>query len=223
MRYFIFDKFNTWYDWRLTLTAKNVTPPEPKTNYVALDGMSGSLDLSEALTGEVAYHDRTVTASFWTSEGTFMDRIRQLGEIDRALHGKKVQIIDPDDPEHYFLGRVQVKSQSYDQVHAEFKLEAICDPWRYAVQETERHVYMGRETSETSVVIRNNGIKTLCPIITIAAETEGDVVVLSYDGSEVVLTDGMYRITDIKLRSGVNVIGVAGTGSVTFTYREAGL
>ena len=39
-RFFILDKFNTWYDWRCTLTSKSVTPAEPKTNYVTIDGCS---------------------------------------------------------------------------------------------------------------------------------------------------------------------------------------
>lgn len=216
MRYFIFDKFNTWYDWRLTLTAKDVTPPKPKTNYVALDGMSGTLDLSEALTGEVAYNDRTVTASFWTSEGTFQERVALLGEIGCALHGKKVQIIDPDDPEHYFLGRVKIKSQTYDQVHAEFTIEATCDPWRYAMEETERTVEVDGDAVD--VVIHNYGVKTLCPEITV----EGTVTI-TFSGTSVVLTEGTYRIADIKLRQGITVVTVSGTGSVAFTYREAGL
>ena len=68
-RYFVLDKYNTWYDWRLICTAKDVTPPEPKTYYVELDGMDGTLDLSESLTGEISYKDRTVSAAFFTNNG----------------------------------------------------------------------------------------------------------------------------------------------------------
>lgn len=216
MRFFIFDKFNTWHDWRLTLTAKDVTPPEPKTNYVALDGMSGTLDLSEALTGEVAYDDRTVTASFWTSEGTFLERVMLLGEIDRALHGKKVKIVEPDDPDHYFLGRIKVKSQTHDQVHAEFTIEATCEPWRYAMEETERLVQVNGNAVD--VVIHNNGVRTLCPDIKVTGS-----ITLTYGGASVTLSNGTYKVADIKLRQGVNVVGVSGRGSATFIYREAGL
>ena len=216
MRYFILDKFNTWYDWRLTLTAKDVTPPEPKTNYVSLDGVSGTLDLSEALTGEVAYNDRTVRASFWTSEGTFMERVALLGEITQALHGKKVQIIEPDDPEHYFMGRIRITEQAVDQVHAEFSIEAICDPWRYAVNETERRVEA--DPDGVDVVIHNNGVKTLCPDIFASG-----LMTMYYMGASVPLEEGSYRIADLKLRQGVNRISLYGRGVVTFTYREAGL
>ena len=217
MRQFIIDKYHTWHDWRLTLTEKDLTPPEPKTNYISLDGAHGTLDLTEALTGEAVYDDRTVTASFWTSEGTFQERRAVLKSITAALHGKKVKIVEPDDPEHYFLGRVKVMSLLCDQVHAELALEAICDPWRYAIDETNRRVEVS-SAAPADVVIVNHGDKTLCPSI----EVEGSVT-LTYGGGSVELTDGTYKVADIKLRSGSNVIGVTGDGVVTFTYREAGL
>lgn len=214
-REFIIDKYHTWHDWRLTLTAKDTTDPEPKTNYVALDGASGTLDLTEALSGEVPYGDRTVLASFWSSEGTYQDREAVVKKITAALHGKKVKIIEPDDPEHYFLGRVMVKGLERSMVHVAFELEAICDPWRYAVNETERRVEVD---GETDVVINNNGVKTLCPEF----EVDGTVTV-SYNGGTAELTDGTYKIAEVKLRQGVNVIGLSGSGTVAVKYREAGL
>ena len=216
-RYFILDKFNTFYDWRLILTSKDVTPPEPKTNLVELDGMSGSLDLSESLTGDIHYKDRTVSASFWTSEGSYKDREKLLRDIIRSLHGKKIKIIEPDDPKHYFYGRVQIKSQKNILPYAEFSIECTCDPWRYAVNDTVRRVEVDSQTI-TDVIIHNNGVKTLLPVITVTG-----AVKITYNGNETNLTDGSYKISDIKLRQGVNIIGVSGTGSVSFTYKEADL
>ena len=216
-RYFILDKFNTWYDWRLILTDKDVTPPEPNTNYVTIDGMSGSLDLSEALTGEVTYKDRKVSASFWTDYGSRKDREKLLRDIRVALHGKKVKIIEPDDPDHYFIGRIVVKSQSNNLAYAEFKIEATCEPWRYSIDESVRMINVNNQIV-TDVVIHNNGVKTLSPVITVTGSVD-----ITYNGVKTSLTAGSYKISDIKLRQGVNVIGVSGNGSVTFTYKEADL
>ena len=215
-RYFILDKKNTWYDWRLVLTAKDVTPPTPKTNYVKIDGMSGSLDLSESLTGEITYEDRTITASFWTSEGTRKERDKLLKDIIATLHGKKIKIIEPDDPERYFYGRVKVNSISNTLSYASFSIEATCDPWRYAINESTRtaEVY----NTSLSLVINNNGVKTLSPIITVTGSVD-----VTYKGVKSSLTDGTYKISDIRLYRGSNVIDVSGTGSVSFTYREADL
>lgn len=214
-RYFIIDKYNTWYDWRLTLTDKSIADAEPKYNYIALDGVSGTLDYTEALTGEVEYNDRAVSASFMCSEGTHKEREALLKTITAALHGKKVKLTEPDDPDSYFLGRVKIKSAKNHPAYLEFILEATCDPWRYAVNETERFVQVA---GAADVVIRNDGGRTVCPVINVTG-----TIVLVYNGITTSLTDGSYKITDIKLKQGVNVIGLDGSGSVTFVYREAGL
>lgn len=212
-RAFLFDKYNTAYDWGLLLTAKDLTPPEPKTNYVQLDGVSGSLDLSEALTGGVVYNDRTLTASFVSTDGNFAERVALLRDITAALHGRKVAIVDPDDPDHYLLGRVKVKTPVQTQSYMELSIEATCDPWRYAINETERRV-----DAPGDVVIRNDGSRTVCPVLTVTGS-----VYITDNGVTTKLDEGSYKITDLRLTPGVNVIGVAGTGSVTFTYREADL
>ena len=215
-RYITLGDYNTWYDWQLILTAKDVAPPEAKTNYIDLEGAHGTLDLSEALTGEVTYSDRTVSASFVCTEGSHQDREKLLRQIAHVLHGKKVKIIEPDDPDHYFLGRVRIKSVKKYAAYMEFTLEAVCDPWRYAIEETHRTVVLSG--GDVSVVINNNGVKTLCPDLAVTGTVE-----VTYNGASVELTEGIYRVADIKLRQGVNVVTVAGNGSVTFTYREAGL
>lgn len=216
MRFFTLDKYNTWHDWRLTLTTKNVAPAEPKTNYIKLDGAHGSLDLSEALTGAVVYNDRTVSASFRTSEGSFSDRVALLREITAALHGKKVRIVEPDDPDHYFLGRCKLKNVEQSQVHVAFTIEATCDPWRYAVNETERRIDVSGDAVD--VVLWNEGIKTPCPVLTVTGSVD-----ITTNSVTTTLTAGSYQLTDLRLHPGSNVVGVAGTGSVTFIYREAEL
>lgn len=216
-RYFILDKFNTWYDLHLIITAKTIPDAEPKTNYVRLDGMSGSLDLSEALTGEITYADRTISATFWTDYGNHRDREALLQKITASLHGKKVKIIEPDDPNHYFYGRVKIKSKKNISAYAEFTIEAVCDPWRYAIEETVRRADVNT-AAETNVVINNNGVKTLTPVITVTG-----VVEITYNGHTTLLSDGSYKISGFKLRQGANVIGVSGNGSATFSYREADL
>lgn len=216
-RFLILDKFNTWYDWRLILTALNVTPPEPKTNYIELDGMSGTLDLSEALTGEVTYKDRTLSASFFTEVGTRKDREILIQKIINTLHGKKVKIIEPDDPDHYFYGRVFVKSRNNIVPYAVFSIECICEPWRYTLTDTERRIDV-KGYKETSLVINNEGYKTVCPVI----EVNGSITI-TYNDFTTTLTTGSYKISDFKLFQGVNIVVVSGEGSVTFVYKEADL
>lgn len=214
-RYFILDKFNTWYDWRCILTGKSIPLAEPKTNYVDIDGANGSLDFTEALTGETVYKNRTIPATFKCTDGTHAEREALLRRITTALHGRKIPIIEPDDPDHYFLGRAVIKSAANKQAYLEFSIEATCDPWRYAINETTRTVTVN---GSTDVVIRNDGDKTLCPVLTVTG-----AVVIAFNGGTKELSAGTYKIADLRLTRGVNVVGVSGSGSVTFTYREASL
>lgn len=213
-RFFILDKYNTWHDWRCTVTAKSVPPAEPKTHYVELDGVHGALDLSEALTGGPVYGTRTVTASFMCSEGTHREREALLRKIRTALHGRKVSIIEPDDPDHYFLGRVVIKDAVNDLAYMTFTIEAVCEPWRYAVNETNRTATVNG--GSVGLVIRNEGDNTITPVITVAGS-----VSITFAGMITTLTTGSYKVAHLRLANGPNVITVTGSGSVTFTYREA--
>lgn len=214
-RYFKIDKYNTFYDWDLILTSKSVTPPEPKTNYVDLDGADGTLDLSEALTGEVVYKDRTVSATFWTDHGTRAERTLLLSRIRQALHGKKVKIVEPDDPDHYFFGRVIIKDETNNRAYTTISIECPCEPWRYSLMDSVRSIAVSG-SQVTNLVITNNGLKTLTPEITVTGSVN-----ITYDGSTVSLVAGTYKISDLRLYQGVNVVGVSGEGSVSFTYKEA--
>lgn len=213
-RFFILDKYNTWYDWRCTLTAKKVPPAEPKTNFINIDGVSGTLDLSEALTGEPVYGDRIVTASFMCSEGTHKDREALLRQITAVLHGRRVQVVEPDDPERYFLGRVRITEATNYPAYLSFTVEATCDPWRYALEETTRTVTVAGDI--VRLVINNDGDKTLCPAI----KATGAVSV-TVAGVTMPLPMGAYKLSDLRLTRGANVVTVAGTGSVSFIYQEA--
>ena len=216
-RFFILDKFNTWYDWRLYLTSKDISDPEPNTNYIKLDGMNGTLDLSESLTGEITYQDRTISATFWTDAGTRVERERLMRTIITALHGKKIKIIEPDNPDYYLYGRVKIKSKKNIIPYLEFTIEATCEPWRYAIEDTVRTISVSSSTA-TNAVFYIEGVKTLCPTISVTGS-----VTITYNGAEIALTTGKYKIADIKFRQGSTVIGVSGNGSVTFTYKEADL
>lgn len=214
-RYFLLDKYNTYSDWGLILTAKDVTPPVPKENLIELGGMSGSLDLSESLAGEITYKNRTVSATFWTDNGTYKEREKLLHDITRAIHGKKIKIVEPDYPDHYFYGRVKIKSKTNTLAFLSFTIEATCDPWRYRNHITERHIDIDRATD---IVINNHGSKTIYPLI----DVEGNLTI-GYNGSIVELKTGTYKLTDIKLYSGISVITVAGNGAICLTYQEADL
>lgn len=215
-RYFLFNNLNTWLTWKCYLTSKNIGDSTPNTNYVKLDGVNGSLDLSESLTGEITYSDRIITATFWTDYGTYKERETLLRKITSYLHGKKFFIVEPDDTDHYFYGRVKITSKTNVLAYATFTIEATCEPWRYAADDSTRYVEVNGESVD--VVINNNGDKTLSPEITVTGSVE-----VVFKNGKVSLITGSYKIPDLKLYAGANVIRVSGSGAITFTYKEATL
>lgn len=207
--------FNTWSDWELILTRLEIAPPEVKTNYVDIEGMDGALDLTEVLSGEPTYKDRPVRAGFCASEGIHEDRVSLFDAIAAAIHGRKLRIVEPDHPNHYFLGRISVKDVLLRQTYGEFSIEAICEPWRYSNQKTVVEIPV--ESSEpVAVEVCNGGRKTVCPSIAVAGS-----VTFTCNGVTSSASDGTYKVLTFRLAQGSNTIHVSGSGSLTLTYREA--
>lgn len=209
-RYFRIGQFNTYLDWHLILTSKDITPPEPKLYYVDVGGMDGTIDLSEALTSEVVYKDRTISATFWTDYGTRKDRVAILKRV-RNIHGRRFKIYEPDDPEHYFMGRVNILGELNTLSYAEVSMEMICEPYRYSTDYIERHVVVEADT-DVNVVLNNNGHKIVGLTITVNSGT------LTFsDGTA--LTTGTY--TDYTVSPGANILEFSGVAAdATLSYRE---
>ena len=54
--------FHTWRDFRAVIQNSDIVgSPTPNTNYVDVPGGNGHIDLTEALTGDVTYSNRTLT------------------------------------------------------------------------------------------------------------------------------------------------------------------
>lgn len=213
-RAFLFDQYDSWFGWHFLLTKKNIQPPELKTNYVDLGGVSGSIDLSEALTGEPAYKDRVITATFWSDDGTYDDREQTLRSIINCIHGKRMKIYEPDCPGYYFLGRVRVTSVKNTLAYAEFSIEATCDPLRYG--SSERRCTVSVENGESKEwKFHSTFAASVCPKLTVT----GDIS-FTYDGITSDATAGEYLVAPFKLHPGDNVITVSGSGTLTITFRE---
>lgn len=215
-RCFLFGNYNTWNDWGLILTAKtDLEPPKVKTNYVDIEGMSGSMDLSEALTGEPTYEDRTFSASFCACDSSYEERRSLLDYIISAIHGRKMKIMEPDDPGHYLYGRVTIEKVSHTAFLSEFTAEMRCDPWRYGLDEMVQTIPVS-SVSPVSVKIYNGGRKTVCPDILVSGQ-----VTFTCCGVTSNATSGKYKVTTFKLYQGGNEIQVSGSGALTLIYREA--
>lgn len=200
-------------DWGLILNAKTINTPAPKYVKISIDGRDGDLNLSRTLTGDMKYSNREASFTFLVTDGSQEERAELINEIVNILHGNELQIIEPDDPDHYLLGECSVNSIQNNKAYGSFIVSADCEPYRYAIEEINRTITAS--ATEGNIVLTNSGRKTLIPTVTVTG-----TVNLTIGTTKVSLGVGTYKLTSLILRPGSNVVGVSGSGAITFTYRE---
>jgi hypothetical protein len=218
-RKIIIGTYDTALEGLWTLTAWTFGNPELHESYASVPGHSGPLDLSTVLTdGEPYYGPRPFEAVLESSEGTRLEREERINYMINLLDGWRLNIILPDDPEHYITGRVKVEKIYNNPAHASVRITATCDPWRYNNSETVVGL-IATATEQTASLI-NKGRLSVVPEITVT----GSVTLKFGVDSETrtwALNTGSYILGDIYLKTGSAPLGYSGNGQVTLTYREA--
>lgn len=201
--------------WGALLSTFEIGEAQPKTNYIDIPGGDGSIDLTEALTGEVAYENRTITATFTLNQPrsewrTIMDQIRAY------CHGRKFNIKAPYDDDHYFIGRVNIGPLERDGALATFEMTITCDPYKYKNDLTVHDLTIG--PSGTLAVTLTNARRTAIPTVTINNTTQ-----MIKGSASVSLNAGTHRVNVIPLIQGDNAItfnAIEGT-TIRVSYQEA--
>lgn len=199
-----------------TLAALELSAPEYQEKFLDVPGRDGALDLSAALTnGAPTYHSRTLTVKLECSEGDRLTREAAINTMVNWLDGWRQDIVLPDDPGHYITGRVSVAKEYNDLAHAAVTVTAVCDPWRYAKDET---IYtLTAESTEKVAFLSNDGRRTAVPLLTIT----GGTMLLKYGSFSWSLGAGTYQLPDLTLPQGGGSLTYSGTGTLRITYREA--
>lgn len=198
-----------------TLESLELSAPQYEANWVTVPG-GVPLDLSTVLTdGVPVYGVRTLTAQLTSSEGDRLVRRARMGEMIHLLDGYRWDIVLPDDSDHYLKGRVSVAIDYNDLVHAGVTVTATCDPWRYAMEETQ--VQLIADSEAQSQTLANGGRLPVVPSLTII---EGPVT-LTYGTASWSLETGSYALPELRLNPGEHTLTYQGTGIVTLTWQEA--
>lgn len=217
-RKLIIGSYDTADDGLWTLTSLEFTAPQAAAYFVDVPGRkAGPLDLSTALTdGDPTYGSRTLTATLESSEGDYLDREERISAMINALDGWRLEIVLPDDPDHYIVGRVSVARDFNNLAHAGVTVTAICEPWRYSYLE---RVYRLTATGESAIVtLLNAGRLTVVPLLNITGEDAS--VRLVYGSSSWELGPGDYKLPDLTLKQGESRLTYSGTGALKITFRE---
>lgn len=212
MKGIMFGNFHSYNDLRLILTKKEVGSPAVKEMKIEIEGADSYLDLTDFF-GEPKYQNANHKFDFSTIE---KNSLSLFSTIKNTLHGKKVRIILDDDPAFYYVGRLSVSSFTSEKGIGSLTIEADCEPYKY---KTVKTIITQAVNGPSSITLANMR-KRAVPEVSI--DTEGSLNIV-YQGNIWDLGAGSYTLPELELQAGENTVAVTGTGTITFTWQEAGL
>lgn len=207
------DEVSAFKDWNIVLTKVDISPPTPKTMTVDIKGMDGHIDLTEVLTDDIKFANRTVKLTFEVmNDKTFY---KTTTEIANYLHGKQVTFVLSNDDDYFYKGRASINQWSCSKRKGTIVIEVDCDPYKY-----DRNIKIYRVTvnNDTRTIVLINGRKSICPIIKVTGN-----VTLKYKNVTYELVEGNNEVLNFILKEGSNVATFSGTGTAVIEYRRGEL
>ena len=209
----IFDKKSAYDEWNIVLTKHDIPLPAPKTSTVDIKGADGLLDLSEVLTGDILYNNRTLKLTFEMMDDR--DYFELITNISNFLHGRVVTVRLTKDSDFYYTGRASINQWECIKRKGVIVITVDCEPYKYALYETVRTITVNNQTKTISLP---NSRKRVSPII----DATGTVT-LTFGGVEYDLAEGKQQLINFSLVEGDNVVKISGNGTVKITYRQGAL
>lgn len=232
---------HTWTDWGLILTEKpDVQFPVVKTNYVDLTGGNGQIDLTESLTGDVKYKNRTGSFVF-TKIGDRENWNNLKSRIANFLHGRKVEIILDEDLSFYYAGRLSINDWKSDKKTGQLTLDYDLDPYKYELTTANENWEWDTLNFEVGVIREWNEIpvvhgkdlelvgsrKPIVPTITVESSDGTGLVLSGRYGKNPFktfrLADGTYKNLNFVIYEGLNTWESWSDGTITIEYRGVSL
>lgn len=222
---------HTYHDWGLIMTSKAISPPAPQLNLVSIPLRDGSLDLTEALTGDVKYNNRVISINLAMIDSRENWSAR-ISEIQNYLHGQRQKIVFDDDKAFYYIGRVVVNEWTTDRSIGNVTLECTVEPYKYDILSSADDwlwdtfdFETGYITTASNVLVQGNETivilgrkKKTYPTI-IASES----MQVTLDGTTYQLSSGTNKLYTMLLHEGENELIFTGNGMVTVEYRGGNL
>ena len=193
------------------------TGPEVRKETQPVPGRHGLLDLSQALTGDVVYDNRTLEYGFDLYAPTLDEYEAKMQKIRNDLDGRMLFVYPDAEPGFHYIGRLAILSE-YDaeSMEQEVMVTVDAEPFRYRDEVTE--VSASLTGDEGQEVICPNLRKWVVPTITTDAQTQ-----VTFEGVHYSLAAGVHIVPGIVLKDGDNTLTCTGTGTIQFEYQEGAL
>lgn len=210
---------NTWTDWHMVPSSRPViSPPRAKKTIIDIPGSNNRIDLTETLSGDVTYENRTGSIEFIVMNEKPMTWYELYNTILNTIHGRRVGFSLEEEPDWYYEGRVEVNEWKSDPDFSRIVIEYDVDPFKYKKLPTT-------ETFSVSsgVTARKTYRNSRMPVIPkITASASGMTV--KFKGTTYNLAQGEQVVAGIIFEGNSNnQLEFTGNGNITVTYQEGKL
>ena len=192
---------HSYLDFGVILTEQNIGLPSPKTYTVNIEGMDGTLDLSECF-GEMKYENRTIKFTF-ESIDKITDWQAKMTKISSFLHGQKMKITTWSDPDFYYVGRCRIDEYNSNSKLGKIVISCDCEPFKYKQNITTFNLVEGSNT------VQNSRMTVYADLIN---EAEITINGKTYNAGA--------HLRTIKLTSGTNNLNSSGSATLIFQEGE---
>jgi len=218
---------HSFKDFNLFWERFQITYPEAKTYEIDVPGADGQVDLTELLTGDVKFNNRTVSFVF-SYLGEYEKWHQVLNEVSNHLHGKKLKIIPDTEPDYFYLGRLSLETEKTDDTMCQLTITGEVEPYKYElVSSTDRWLW-NTFSFRTGIIREYNRIvvegertvnvigskRPVSPEITCSED-----MLLRAGGKEYELKKGRNHAYGLVIYDGDNELIFVGNGTVTIDYR----
>jgi len=221
---------NSYDDFGLILTDKDIGFPEPKLEEVDVIGADGVIDLSEVLNDDIKYKTRKLQFTFTVLKGNKY-WASTVADVANYLHGKKLRIQMDFDPAYYYTGRCKINSFKTSKRLCTITIDAECEPYRLDINGNGEK-WLWDTFSFQNGFIRVNTI-TVNGSLQVNLQNQRKIVsptficstamTVTFDGVTYNLPKGKTQVLGIRLQYGTNYVTFKGNGTVKIEYQGGAL
>lgn len=203
-------EYHSYKTFGLILGEVEITAPEIQEQYEDIPGIDGQLDLSEALTGDVLYKNRTIKMTLY-SIGDMHDWFNMTSSIQNILHGRNCKIIFDVDSAYYWQGRVKVDIAHSKRTHT-ITIECNAEPYKYEISNRYKDIKIDGNCCINII----GGRKREIPSFT----TTCDNLQIDYNNKTYFVSKNEEKaFSDIIIEEGNNILSFTGTGTFSIKYK----
>ena len=220
-------RIHTWRDWKLQMLSIYIPMPEPKRQLIEIPGGDGTIDLTE-VNGRPAYSDREgLELTFDLMDGNYKEWFLRYSEFAREIHGRKIRMVLDDEPDHYYMVRLQLDGKKTNPVFGTVTLSGTAEPFKYDLFSSNEpwqwdlfnfHTGVIRNLGDVHITETNRTLTILGAGIDnppVFIVTQANNLKLNHEGRTYVLKVGRNRFPAVRVGEKDVTLTFSGTGRMS--------